>query len=80
MTATELRHRLYQVLSEISETKREVHVTHKGRRFRIVPDSPRGFLDSLVPHDTFVGSADKLVEPVGNEWVWNEDRNLDDLS
>ena len=78
MTATELRQKLYRILTEAARTGREVRVTHKGHTFRIVSDGGASIRDRLVPHDTVRPTTAQATD-TDTLWEWNEERNLDGL-
>ena len=60
LSATKLRESLYAVLDDVLRTGIPAVIERKGRRIRIVVDSP-GRLDRLERHDAIVGSVDDLV-------------------
>lgn len=80
MTATEFRQRLYSILGELAETGGTVSISHKNRRFRIVPEESSRFVDRLVAHRTLNVDPDDIVGEAATEWDWREAKNLDGLS
>lgn len=72
---SELRANLYRLLDEVLETGVPLEIERKGRRLRIVADSPPSKLDRLVPHPgTVIGDPEDLV---AMDWssYWNPDPN-----
>jgi len=61
-TPSRLRENLYRILDRILETGEPVGISRRGRRLKIVADSPRR-LDALRPRPDFiVGDPEDLVE------------------
>ena len=78
MTATQFRHRLFESLTQAAEGT-EVSVTHKGRRFRIVPEkkfdrlsriTPMQFINPDVPESV----ETEMREEMRRKWTadWDE--------
>ena len=69
MTVTQLRKDLYRILDRILETGQPLEIERKGRKLRIVPDSPASKLDRLQTRDCLVGDPEDLVHmDWSSEW------------
>lgn len=65
---SQLRQNLYRILDRVLETGEPVEIIRRGRRMRIIVDTPSR-LEVLEPHpDYVVGDAEALVE-----WDWSEE-------
>jgi len=61
MTASQLRQNIYQLLDQVLDTGLPLEIERKGRRLRIVPESPRDKLDNLKRRDCLVGDPEDIV-------------------
>ncbi len=63
-----LRQNLYRVLDQVLETGEPVEIIRRGRKMRIVVDTPAR-LEALEPHPEYVvGDLDELIE-----WDWSDE-------
>ena len=61
MTASELRQDIYRLLDKVLETGVPLEIERKGKKLRIVPDSPGKRLDNLKKRDCIVGDPEDFV-------------------
>lgn len=80
MTVTDLRKRIYTVLSEVAETGTPAEVTHKGRKFQITALDRQPFFDRLVRRDILRVGPDDIVGPITDLPDPLEHAHLDGLS
>lgn len=75
LSATHLKHNLFQVLDTILNTRQPIEVERNGHILKITPDQPTSKLDNLEPHDTIVGNLESIIHV---EWLkeWQEQKNL----
>lgn len=72
LNATKLRSNLYAVLDQVLETGQPVEILRRGRRLKIVPDSPARKTDALVAHPDTLADPESIVEM---DWssLWDPD-------
>lgn len=69
LSASRLRQNLYRILDRVLETREPIEIARRGKRLRIVPESPRK-LDALKPHPEYLATdAESLVHlDWSDEW------------
>jgi len=80
VTVTDLRKRIYAVLSEVAETGTPAEVTLKGRKFQITAVDRQPFFERLVRREILRVDPDDIVGPITDLPDPLEHEYLDGLS
>jgi prevent-host-death family protein len=80
VTISQFRRDLFQLIEKAAQGE-PLYVTHRGRRFRIVPETPaRTGLDALTPLQIVNPKASDLDDPAWKEGMTREwERDWSDL-
>ena len=80
MTATEFRQHVYQILAQLGQSGGTALITHRNKRFYVVPEDQPKLTDRLIRHKTLKVEPEALFASESSEWEWNEEQNLDGFS
>jgi antitoxin (DNA-binding transcriptional repressor) of toxin-antitoxin stability system len=71
VTASQLRQDIYRLLDQVLESGEPLEIVRKGRRLRLIPDSPARRLDRIVGNsEAIIGDPDELVSiDWSREWT-----------
>lgn len=75
MTATRLRHDIYNILDNIIETGIPVEVERKGGKLRIIPEKKKNKLDNLKKRELVKGDIEDIIHI---DWMkgWSEGEKI----
>lgn len=75
MTATRLRHDIYNILDNIIETGIPVEVERKGGKLRIIPEKRKNKLDNLKKRELVKGDIEDIIHI---DWMkgWSEGEKI----
>jgi prevent-host-death family protein len=77
LTASKLRENIYKILDQVAETGVPVEIVRKGKRLRLIADSPidrkKTKLSRLLAHDVMKCEPDEIIHmDWSEEWKASE--------
>jgi hypothetical protein len=75
LTVTQLRNDIYNLLDKVAETGIAQEIERKGKKLKIILDSPKSKLDNLEGHNVIKGNPLDLANIHFDE-TWQKERAL----
>ena len=72
VTITQFRRDLFNIVEQAMSGV-EVHVTHKGKSLRLIPDEPVDKLSRITPLDGIIGDLDDRPDKQAMRLEWEKD-------
>jgi len=74
LTVTSLRENLFKVVDRVILSGIPQEIERKGKKLKIVMVGKINKFDNLIPHNSIIGRADKLINQ--KPYIWKEPENI----